>query len=391
MKTEEEITGSMGVQSLPKHVEGYERHARNALTLLQTKKSKLGRHEAQRLLDASIGLSPQVRGWRGGTLSTYAGLQCLPVDIVRRVEYENVGRTLNMSEMQIATFHTLFRDDWDAGHVADAGKCAEYLTRATLCGNRFANKVLTWLAPECAQGIDTTLSAGRAAYLEAIRMKRRARAVGLGRMMCGAEMGMGQARPDATAILEMDVRGQKAVAANNIGYVLVHGAEGIERDAVEAIKYYSMAMKWGSAAAACNLGHLFYVGADGVAACGTRAKGLYEMALRRGERNYAPRNLAILYHRGADGVKADVGKAARLLVLGIREGEGAARAKCRTSLKMVMRSWRFVFVSAEVKRACAQAVSTKPGEGEWAEWGEWEMVQMQAREQKDALDACGGV
>lgn len=338
---------------------GWQTSFRAGLDLLETYSSSTHcPSQVVHKLDGAVGLIRDCeRGtYHATTLSAVAGLRALPVYLVRRVEYESAMRRLNMSEMSIGALQTRFDEDvWYFGDIKHRERGVDYLLRATLCGNRFASRVLIWLAPERATGISVYKDGAREECLRAIRDCDRGRAVELGRMMEAAHVrgGQGFGRPDATMLVSMKPKEQKAMAANNIGYLLLHGAGGVQQDVGEGMRYYEMAVAWGSAAAASNLGFVYYAGAGTVRRDAYKAKQLYELAIERGERNFAPRNLAILLHHGGRGVKADVGEAARWLLVGIREADDiAARAKCRKSLGLLMRSWRMRFVSGTLRTEC---------------------------------------
>ena len=302
---------------------------------------------AIRLLDSAVGLRPAVHAFRGATLTSDVAVRCLPIYLVRRVEYERAARAANLSEMDIARIHAPFRDDpWYIGDVRDVKRGTEYLLKATMTGNRVAKHVLDWLAPRVWTRVDA--AGGKDEYFKAIRDGDRERAVELGRAV-------GQ-RPNETGMMRLGSAEQRAMAANNIGFMVARG-EGVEKNVMEAVKYYEMAIKCGSSAACVNLGLLFYNG-DEVGRDLVKARLLYETALERGERDYAPRNLGILLFHGGGGVKSDVVGAARLLLMGIREGNDDAKRKCRKSLAIVMRSWRMRLAPASLRRECANALAS---------------------------------
>lgn len=328
----------------------------------------LAREDAKRLLDSAVGIVIGSHGVSGITLSSHAGCACLPPYLVRRVEYEAAMRQLNCSEMVIGRMHAMFNDRWYYGDVRDANAAGEYLIRATLVGNRFAKRVLDWLAPERSKGLHTTQNGGREEYIRAIRDGERERAVEIGRYVvaCGAKVKgtggttptRGTVRPDATMLMKMPNNEQKALAANNIGFILAHGESGLEKDIPEAMYYYEMAIKWGSASAANNLAFLLHYGADGdISPNGAKAKLLYELAIERGERNYAPRNLGVLLHQGAPGVRVDLDGAAQSLLLGLREGNHTGMVKCAKTMQILLRSWRFWWSGSPLRKFCEEELA----------------------------------
>lgn len=321
-----------------------------------------------RLLDGAVGIRRIGENqYVGKTLTAHVGCKALPIYLVRPVEVEFVARRLNCTEMEIGRIQKFLSQlsvdskgdslAWDMKDVKNKESAIEYLMRATLMSNRFAKSVLQWLAPSKAQGIEPTLGAPQAEYIRAIRGGDRLRAIQLGTMIAGGETSGGPIRPDRTFVMAMPLREREAMAANNIGYLLLHGDGGVGQDVREAIQYYEMALRWGSAAAASNLGHVYYTGANGsIARDGQRAQQLYMLAVERGERSSAPRNMAVLLLHGAPGIKSDVSAAAHWLLLGLREGDEQARLKCERTMRLVLRCWRFKFVKKTLKRDCIAAL-----------------------------------
>lgn len=339
----------MGRRRLPSTIPGANDHLSDALELLCVG-TRASKEKAFRLLDTAAGLRAGARGFKGATIPAENGLRCLPPYLVRRVEYERVMRRGNRSEMDIGAVHGEFTDCWYYGDVKDVQGGVEYLMRACLCGNLFAKRVLEWLAPEEARRLGGKgLDGGKEEWLRAIRMGERERAVELGRIVGAGGEGV---RPDATMLMRMSVKEQRALAANNIGWTLAHGS-GVERDVDEAIRYYDMAIEWGSAAACSNKGFLYHYGAEGeLKRDGEMACRLYEMAIGRGERNHAPRNLGLLYAHGGGGGRRDVAKAVRWLLVGLREGNEEARGKCAISLKRNVGSWRLAMRHRALREEC---------------------------------------
>lgn len=347
----------MGGRRLPSKIAGAEVYVCDAVELLRVG-TRASKEEALRQLDKAAGFRTGARGVKGGTVSGEGGLRSLPAYVVRRVEYERVMRRANCSEMEIAAMHGEFSDCWYYGDVKDMKGGADYLMRACVCGNMFARRVLEWLAPEEARGLGGGgMVGGKEEWFRAIRMGERERAVELGRMVGGEGV-----RPDATMLIRMGVREQRALAANNIGWMLAHG-HGVEQDVEEAICYYDMAMQWGSAAACSNKGFLLHYGADDmVPRDGNAARELYELAIERGERDHAPRNLGLLLARGGGGIRRDVAKGARWLLVGLREGDEMARERCAESLRRVVRSWRMAVWAPALRSECLAALGEGDGE-----------------------------
>lgn len=339
---------SMGKKRLPSSV-------LNAEALIVDGVQMLGMgavEEGLRLLDLGSGFRTGTRGMRGSTLSADMGLRCLPEYIVRRVEYESTLRKFNRSEMEIGIVHAEFEDSWYYGDVSDKELASEYLMRAMAVGNMFAGKVLEWLDPE--RGREGR--GGKEEWLKAIERGDRQRAVELGRVVGGG----GNVRPDCTVVMRMDGREQRAVSANNIGFMLANGKGGVTRNVEEAVRYYDMGIEWGSGPAASNKGFLLHYGAGGlVRKDGEGARMLYELAIERGERNHAPRNLGLLYWAGGGGMRRDVGKAARWLLVGLQEGDEEAKMRCEISLKRVLRSWRLALYQPALKAECMAALDMR--------------------------------
>lgn len=353
-------------ETLPKSFPGWKMLFMDALNLLYDTNFEIERDKTARLIqlmDAAVGIQQKSNEYIGITLSSHMACKSLPLYFARGIEYESAARILNFTEMDITLIHQLLKlihsdvqdmRNWYVGDIKDMSCAVEYVMRATLTGNRFAKRVLDWLTPDGGRGVVTTTNGGRAEYIRAIRDGERERAIQLGRMMGGGETGDERVRADETVVMTMPPREQKAMSANNIGYLLQHGGQDIEADITESIKYYEMAVAWGSAPAASNLGHLYHCGTDdsSISPDGARAERLYHLAIERGERNFAPRNLALLYMRGGHGVKSDMAEAARCLLLGIEQGDGQARAKCRKSMQAVIRSWKFKFFPSSLKQQC---------------------------------------
>lgn len=371
------MSSSSRPESLPKTFPGWDVLSVDALNLLNHVNSHtmdLHRHDYSQvvqLMDAAVGVQRQGDEFIGITLSSHLGCKSLPLYMVRGIEYENAARLLNWTEMDIGRIHKMLEivhdegkdmRNWFVGDVKDMTCATEYVMRATLTGNRFAKRVLDWLSPKGGQGVETTINGGRAEYIRAIREGERERAIQLGRMMAGGETGNNKVRADETIVMTMAPREQKAMSANNIGFLLQHGSGDVEVNVSESIKYYEMAIAWGSAAAASNLGYVYQCGVknSNVIPDGPRATRLYHLAIERGERNFAPRNLALLYLRGCQGVKVDVAEAARCLLLGIEQGDAQARAKCRKTLQSLVRSWRFKLVAYSLRQQCLSALGHSP-------------------------------
>lgn len=352
----------MGRRRLPSGIPDANDYLSDALEHLHVG-TRASKQKALRLLDTAGGFRTGARGVKGATLSAESGLRSLPAYLVRRVEYERVMRRANMSEMDIGVMHGEFTDCWYYGDVKDVQGGVEYLMRACVCGNLFARRVLEWLAPEEARRLGGKgLDGGKEEWLRAIRMGERERAVELGRIVGG---GGGDVRPDATMLVRMSVKEQRALAANNIGWIVAHGC-GVEVDVEEAIRYYDMAIEWGSAAACSNKGFLYHYGADGrMKRDGDLARKLYEMAIGRGERNHAPRNLGLLYAHGGGGMKRDVVEGVRWMLVGLREGNETARGKCAMSLKRNVGSWRLAMRERALRDECV--VELEKIEQSWAE------------------------
>lgn len=323
--------------------------------------------EAIRLLDAAVGIRRVAPGqYIGITLSSHVACKALPIYLARPVEVESAARRLNCSEMEIGALHRLLfhfypqsrkrKDAWKIADVTCTESAVEYLIRATLAGNRFAKGVLDWISPGRGRGIESKQGSIQLEYIRAIRDGDRQRAIQLGTIIAGSETGKAPVKPDQTFILAMPTQDREAMAANNIGYLLLHGLGGVARNVQEAIQYYEKALTLGSAAAANNLGHVYYKGAAGVRKDGLRAKQLYMLAIERGEQSSAPRNLGILFLHGAPGIKSDVAAAAHWLAFGLRQGDSHARIKCERTLKQIVHCWRFRFISSEVKRDCIAAL-----------------------------------
>lgn len=336
---------------LPQTIPGWHVPFRKALIAL--KLGSLPRRSIIQLLDNAAGIRTTPSGTHGATRTADIGTRCLDPQIVRPVEYEGLARHLRLSELEVGLLHSLFSQDFRRFHVSNEEIATDYLMRAIMRGNRYAKKVLDWLAPHHGRGLDgwSGLS-GRLEYLRAIECKERERAVEIGRFLGGAEFGYGPARPDKTMLMTLSTQEQKAMSANNLGYLLLHGARGIEKNEKESVLYFRMAINWGSAAAASNLGLMYAKGNKAVERNCVRAKGLYELAIARGERDYAPRNLAILLAEGGNGVRRDYASSLRLLILSIKGAEGRGREKSAETLGRAVGSWRFRFVGRELRSMC---------------------------------------
>lgn len=332
--------------------------------------------DAIKMFDKGSGIRPGIHENVGVTLTSYKGCRSLPLHIVRRVEYETLARILNFSEMEIGHLHDQFADGWYVGDVRNIKLATDYLMRATLIGNKFAKKALDWLSPKHGEGISTDKRSAREEYIRAIQKGDRKRAVELGHMLSGGELGNERGRADATCILQLSSKAQKAVSANNIGYLLAHGAPGIQADPQQAIEYYRMAIEWGSGPAASNLGFLYYTGAPEVKRDALAAQRHYMLAIQRGERNFAPRNLAILMQHGGPGLRASTVAAAHYFLLAIREGDELARAKSKKSLRALMRSWKRYMVVPEVRRQCWDALRDQNDEMRLQEERERELAAL---------------
>lgn len=367
-------------EALPKSFPGWKMLFTDALNILYDMNFEVEPEPDEvarviQLMDAAVGVQRKSNEYIGITLSSHMACKSLPLYFARGIEYESAARLLNYTEMDIGLIHQVLKSvhsdvqdmrNWYIGDIKDMNCAIEYVMRATLAGNRFAKQILDWLTPDGGRGVVTTTNGGRSEYIRAIREGERERAIQLGRMMGGGETGDERVRPDETVVLAMPPREQKAMAANNIGYLLQHGGQDIDVDITESIKYYEMAVAWGSAAAASNLGYLYQCGTEdsSIAPDGARAERLYHLAIERGERNFAPRNLALLYMRSCHGIKSDLAEAARCLLLGIEQGDGQARAKCRKSMQTIIRSWKFKFFPSALKQQCYGALESS--QSQWS-------------------------
>ena len=317
--------------------------------------------EAIMILDQSVGIQMDsiCKKIIGTTLSSYEGLIYLPIYIVRRVEYENCARKLNLSEMDIGQLHQPFEKDiWYIGDIVDQDFGSNYLIRATMLGNHFAKRVLDWLDPEKGNGINPIQGAGTEEYIKCIQNGNRQRAIELGTMMVTNDKKL-DVRPDETIILRMKSNEKKAMSANNIAHLLAHGRQDIKQNVKEAIEYYRMAIEWGSTAALGNLGYIYYCGLGCIKRDGRLAKFYYEQAISKGERNHVPRNLACLYYQGAPGIKKDYAQATHYLLLGYYQGDLNAKRKCKQTLKLLSTmKFRFNFyVAKEIRKQCEQIIN----------------------------------
>lgn len=331
-------------------------------------RQKTWREKVVRLLDAACGIKRvDQKRYVGKTLTAYAGCKALPIYLVRPVEIESLARRLNRTEMDIGRIHNFLvqledgskgeKLSWEKKDILNKGIAIDYLMRATLVGNKFARRVLEWIAPVRAKGINPSQGAAHAEYVRAISAGQHRRAIQIGCLIIGGETGKTSFRPDDEIVLAMPATAREAMAANNIGYLLLHGRGGVSQNVQEAVKYFEIAVRLGSASAANNLGHVYFSGAGGeVMRDGRRAKEMYMLAIERGERTKAPRNLAILLLRGGPGLKIDTSSAVHWLLLGLCEHDSETRRKCKMTLCLATHSWRFWFIRRALKRQCMAAL-----------------------------------
>lgn len=346
----------------------------------------------KRLLDAAVGIvcyganhhqnAASASTFIGITATAHSGLLCLPVYIVRGAEYERVARYHNWTEMQVSRMHLLSNNfataGWETSNVHRYKEAVDYLTRASLVNrNLFARRALHWLTrykPKYFERSELESPAQfRFEFIQAIQCKHRQKAIRLGRLIVKVDdpapsetplvpkmRRTGESdimvRPDATFCIGMKPRQQKAMSANNIGYLLQHGSINngitIEPDIEEAIVYYEIAVAWGNYIAAGNLGFIHHSHFGNF----EKALKLYELAIEKGERNFTPRNLALLLMEKKF-ASQDYVYAAKCLLLGVQGGDAACKLKCVRTLNRVCRSWKFKLnATAQLKRQCASVL-----------------------------------
>lgn len=215
---------------------------------------------------------------------TRLALACLPLPVVRRVEWEAAARYLKRSEEELRRLRkALVNERWGKPDVQNGDAAVKYLQKLADEGVASAQSALGWVYRWGAGGAKKDVA-------EAIRLWEKAERLG------------------------------DAEASNGLGLVYHHGREGVPPDGDKARRYYEDAVEMGYVSAAVNLGAMLHNGSAGVAVDGIGARRLYEMAVRGGDA-IAANNLGLLLQHGAAEVKRDAGKAVEMYEIAIARGE----------------------------------------------------------------------
>lgn len=269
---------------------------------------------------------------------TQAALSCLPLAIVRRVEWEAAARYLKRSAAELrAIRRALVNERWSKGEVGDGTMAVEYLARRSEEGVVSAQSALGWIYRWGAGGVRKDISKAMGLWLEAVKARDAEAANGLGLLY---HHGRDKAPVDghrAREYYQIAVDEGYPAAAVNMGVMLHDGAAGLPADGVAARRLYEIACARGDAIAANNLGLLLQHGAEGVERDAAKAVTAFEMAIELGERLHACRNLGDLLWAGATGVGRDRKRAVELFATAISRGEEGSRMAALTRLRKLLK------------------------------------------------------
>lgn len=275
-------------------------------------------------------LTTQRTGYReritGLNQRTRAALSCLPVVIVRRVEWEAAARYLSCSAVELRAIRkALVNERWNKADVRNGASAVEYLGRRSAEGVASAHSALGWIYRWGAGGVRKDIQEAMSLWLQAVEAHDAEAANGLGLLY---HHGRDKVQADglkARTYYRIAVDEGYPAAAVNMGVMLHDGAAGLPADGVAARELYEMACAHGDAIAANNLGLLLQHGAEGVKRDAPGAVAAYETAIKRGERHHACRNLGELLWEGAKGVERDREQAVELFAMAIARGDESSR------------------------------------------------------------------
>lgn len=269
---------------------------------------------------------------------TRAALSCLPLVIVRRVEWEAAARYLKRSAAELRAIRiALVNERWNKADVRDGDSAIEYLGRRSEEGVASALSALGWIYRWGAGGVRKDIQKAMSLWLQAVKTRDAEAANGLGLLY---HHGRDKVQTDglrARACYQIAVDEGYPAAAVNMGVMLHDGAAGLPADGAAARKLYEMACEHGDAIAANNLGLLLQHGAEGMKRDAEGAVVAYEMAIKRGEQHHACRNLGGLLWEGARGVARDRGRAVELFAMAIARGDESSRMAAVTRLRKLVR------------------------------------------------------
>lgn len=350
---------TLQLQTLPPGIEGSKNLFLTGLTFLKKASTRTAINEAYVWFDRAIGLVWEysyggekgqcMRCPSGVIFSTHRGLQSLPHDIVRQVEYERLSRQIGLQELEICFICDGLQQVMDRAErteIKEVLLAANYLRDAfedTPKGNKSAMNILTWMIPEVSLVIPRTISQCITDYVHAVNVDDAVRAVSLGILL-------------SKRLQPTDARA-KSESSRMIAYRLVHGLNGLPKDVERAILYYRLSLKHYrmNTISANNLGMIYFCGDFPIARDNVLAEKYFQMAIDADEKNCAPRNLAILLSKKPNKTREDIERAIYLLILQISEGNESARKRAKKTL-ILLRS------KPKTKSMCSRQTKRKVSE-----------------------------
>lgn len=294
--------------------------------------------EARSLGDGSS-LAMRPPGYRvlGLNQKTRMALSCLPLVVVRRVEWEAAARYLKRSTNElIALRHALVDSRWTKGDVLDGAAAISYLSKRAEEGVTSAQSALGWVYRWGAGGVKKDVSEAMRLWERAVSFEDPEAANGLGLIFHHGRESISADGVRAREYYELAVAQGYPAAAVNLGVMLHDGAAGMAVDGREARRMYEIAVDHEDAIAANNLALLLQHGAVGVRRDAAAAVKMYEVAIVRGERHHACRNLGELLWNGAEGVPRARANAVEYFRQAVERGDEASRKAAKLKLRKLL-------------------------------------------------------
>lgn len=294
---------------------------------------------------------PEVIGLNDKTRS---GLSCLPLVVVRRVEWEAAARYLRRSEKELLHLRRALVDQrWTKSDVSDGAAAIAYLSERVAEGVTSAQSALGWIYRWGAGGVKKDVQEAMRLWKLAVATKDPEAANGLGLIFHHGRDTIPVDGLRAKMYYEQAVAQGYPAAAVNLGVMLHDGAAGLPVDGLAARRLYELAVAHDDAIAANNLALLLQHGAKGVERDAGAAVRMYEVAIGRGERHHACRNLAELLWNGAEGVPKAKANAVEYFAQAMERGDEGSRRMARGKLRKLVagggverglaeRCWRLV-------------------------------------------------
>lgn len=285
-------------------------------------------HQRRDVKETAVGLNSKIR----------TALGCLPLVVVRRVEWEAAGRFFKMSDLEMQEIRrALVKGKWSKADVSGEGDAVRYLESHAKEGVSSAQSALGWIYRWGACGVKKDVKFAMELWQQAVESGSDAEACnGLGLVYHHGRDDIPVDGKKGRKYYEMAVEQGYTAAGVNLGVMLHDGAGDVKADGKMARRLYEMACRDGDSIAANNLGLLLQHGAPGVEVDTVSARAAYEAAIVRKERHHACRNLAELLWEGADGVRRERFLALDYFAMAINRGDACSRAVAISRLRRVV-------------------------------------------------------